>query len=102
MNQWYCLNLGDAQLADAQLDQLKARFDAQWRSAGAPQEMALFIRHEAEGRLHCEVKTYFSPAAAALAQAVGALPCRQPGVESLGLLAGSDGCWAQLFSRHDG
>ena len=60
--------------------------------------MAIFIRHESEGRLHCKVNAYFSPAAGAVAEAVGARPCSKPAPDGLGLLAGAKESWALLFS----
>ncbi|MGP1682707.1 MAG: hypothetical protein ACTS8S_10320, partial [Giesbergeria sp.] len=66
-------------------------------SAGHPEDMAVFTRHELEGRLQCEVIAYFSPAAAALAREVGAKPCEQPSNNELDLLAGDPACWPVLF-----
>jgi hypothetical protein len=60
-------------------------------------EMAIFIRHESEGCLHCEVRLYFSPAAAHVAEAVDAVACKKPIPQDMGLLAGSENAWSQLF-----
>jgi hypothetical protein len=98
MSSWYTKNLGDAMLAGEQLEQIKSRFLAACEQARAPKEMAVFFRHESEGQLHCEVKTYFSPAAAGVAVSLGAVPCTRPSRDSLGLLAGSDDAWSALFS----
>ncbi len=65
--------------------------------AGKPAEMAVFTRHESEGRLHCEVIAYFSPAAGEAAKALDAEPCAKPSRVGLGLLAGDHSCWAALF-----
>ena len=59
--------------------------------------MAIFTRSESEGRLHCEVIVYFSPAAADVAKAFDAQICTKPGREGLGLLAGDEHSWAVLF-----
>lgn len=98
MSSWYTKNLGDAMLAGEQLEQIKSRFLVVYQQARMPKEMAIFFRHESEGQLHCEVKTYFSPAAAEVAVALGAVPCRRPSRDSLGLLAGSDDVWSLLLS----
>ncbi len=97
MRVWYTKNLGDAMLAGEQIDHIKALFLSAYEKADRHIEMAVFIRHESEGRLHCEVKAYFSPDAAGVATAAGATPCRRPSPEGLGLLAGSDECWPTLF-----
>lgn len=98
MNIWYTMNLGDAMLAGEQLDQIKSHFLTAYEQARGPKEMAVFFRHESEGRLHCEVITYFSPASASVAVSLGAVPCKRPSLDSLGLLAGSDDAWSVLFS----
>src|SRR5690554_2966387 len=67
MKPWYFRNLGDAMLAGEALGDIEARFLAAYVKAGRPPGMALFSRHESEGRLHCEVVLYLSPAAAAVA-----------------------------------
>lgn len=85
---WFVRNLGDAMLAPDLLVEVQQRFDEAWRGAGQPQDMGLFIRHVSEGRLHCEVLVYFSPAAAAVAQELGAEPCAPPAREGLDQLAG--------------
>ena len=50
--------------------------------------MAVFTRPDVEGRLHCEVMAYFSPAASDVAKAFDAEPCEKPARMGLGLLAG--------------
>ncbi|QID17958.1 hypothetical protein G3580_10085 [Nitrogeniibacter mangrovi] len=82
---WYVLNLGDAMLAGDAVDRIQSLFE-QWpsRPAGA----AVFMRHESEGRLHCELRVYLPPAAAPLAQQLGATPCAPPDPGDLGVLAG--------------
>ena len=97
MSMWYTKNLGDAMLAGEEIDHIKVLFISAYDKAERHAEMAVFIRHESEGQLHCEVKAYFSPDAAGVAAAVGAKPCKRPSPESLGLLAGSDACWSILF-----
>jgi hypothetical protein len=59
--------------------------------------MAVFTRHESEGRLHCKVTAYFSPAAGEVARAFGAQPCAKPARAGLGLLAGDKLSWPVLF-----
>jgi len=94
---WFSKNLGDGMLAYEPLDRLEKLFITMYASAGSPREMALFIRHESEGRLHCEVKAYFSPASAVVAKEVDAEPCAKPSPHALSLLAGSEESWSVLF-----
>lgn len=79
--------------------ELEELFLSMYAKADYPDDMALFIRHESDGRLHCEVKAYFSPASAVAAKEMGAQPCRPPSVDSLSLLAGSEKSWMLLFPR---
>lgn len=89
---WYCRVLGDATLAAPLLDELCAAFAA--AVAAGECGGGLFLRHESEGQLHCSVKVYFSPGAAAVAPRLGARPCLTPGKDGLSLLAGDAGAWA--------
>ena len=60
--------------------------------------MAVFMRSDSDGHLHCEVTAYFSPGAANVARIVDARPCAAPRREGLSLLAGDQRCWAVLFA----
>ena len=84
-------------LAGESMDHIKALFLAEYKKVNRPADMAVFVRHESEGRLHCEVKIYFSPASAVVAQAVDAVPCGKPSSDGLGLLAGSADSWPTFF-----
>jgi hypothetical protein len=97
MGVWFTKNLGDAMLAGESLEQIKTLFLSAYEQSAHAEEMALFFRHESEGRLHCEVKVYFPPASASVAEAVDATPCKKPSPDGLGLLAGSEACWSVLF-----
>lgn len=89
MNRWHMLNLGDPLLADAHLGQaLEAARSACAEQFGA--ELAVFERHESEGRLHCELKLYFSPGLDELARSLGGKPCRPPTPYGLARVAGSE------------
>ncbi|WP_372738862.1 hypothetical protein [Neptunomonas sp.] len=90
MHSWRMKNLGDAMLAAEDLEDIRALFQRAYDQAGSPEDMAIYVRHEAEGRLHCEVKLYFTPATSEFAEAVGARCCPSPSSEGLGLLVGSD------------
>ena len=57
---WFKKDLGDAMLAGEALVQLEACFQSTYPQ-GRSDKIAIFIRHESEGHLHCEVKAYFSP-----------------------------------------
>jgi len=97
---WFSKSLGDGMFASEPLADLKEQCSSIYAKAGAPAEMAVFVRHESEGRLHCEVKVYFSPASAGMARAVGAVPCARPLTRGLSLLVGSEDCWPVLFPEH--
>ena len=97
MGSWRVKNLGDAMLAFDQQASIEERLMSGFAEAGSPTDMAAFIRHESEGRLHCDVKLYFSPKADTLAQEVNALPCPKPSPDGLSLLVGSEDCWRLLF-----
>lgn len=97
MTVWFTKNLGDAMLAGDVLEQIQALFLEMYGSSGQLDTTAIFIRHESEGRLHCEVKAYFPPATVVVAKAVHATPCTKPKPGGLGLLIGSDASWSALF-----
>lgn len=94
---WFAKNLGDAMLASEALHQIRASYAAIYEGADSRNSAAVFIRHESEGRLHCEVMAYFSPDAFRLAEAFEAVPCRRPLPGDLSLHAGPDDCWQDLF-----
>lgn len=98
MAHWFFLALGDGVLAFEPKEALRERFPAAFEAAGRPTHMAVFTRHEMEGRLQCEVIAYFTPAASVLAQQMGALPCEQPTADELDLLTGDTGAVAHFFS----
>ena len=97
MRNWFLKNLGDAMLAGDQQDRIKQLFLSANSDANSPKEMDAFIRHESEGRLHCEVKIYFSPMSIDVAREVNAEPCEKPSPDGLSLLAGSPDSWMVLF-----
>lgn len=89
MTGWFVVNLGDAMLAQDALVDVQLHFDRVYQAAGCPPDMALFMRHVSDRRLHCEVLVYLSPAAADVAAELGAEPCAPPAPEGLDLLAGN-------------
>ena len=97
MSGWRAKSLGDPLLAEESLTLIQEVFRSEYERAGRPTDMAVFVRHESEGRLHCAAHAYFSPAAARIARAVEAVPCRRPSPEGLGLLAGAPASWRALF-----
>jgi hypothetical protein len=99
---WFSKGLGDGRLAGEPLGRLEELFLTQYARSGGPRDMAVFVRHESEGRLHCEVRAYFSPASAAVASAVDAEPCDRPSPEGLSLLAGAPESWLALFPDREG
>lgn len=97
MNGWSRKNLGDAQLAGPELDRVAARVKSALAEAGPDGDLAAFVRHESDGRLHCEVVVYFSPAALGVARELGASPCLPPAPGDLGVLAGRRDAQTRLF-----
>jgi len=98
---WYCLSLGDGMMAPMPTAEIEEAFLQVFGDVGSPPEMAVFTRPESEGRLHCEVIAYFSPAAQGIAEAFDAEPCEKPARAGLGLLAGGAGAWSVLFSESE-
>ena len=101
METWYSKELGDAIMASMPSDEIEQVFQSLFVAAGKPLSMAVFTRQESEGRLHCEVKAYFSPAAVDVAKAFGAQPCEKPAWSGLALLAGDTLSWSVLFPERD-
>jgi hypothetical protein len=101
MKHWYSVSLGDGIMAASPLAEIEERFQHSFAAAGKPPDMAVFTRAESEGRLHCEVIAYFSPAAAEVAKSFDARPCTKPVRAGLGLLAGDEGSWPALFGESD-
>jgi len=101
MPSWFSKNLGDALLVDGLLSQLETLFVEEHTKVGNPVEMALFSRHESEGRLHCELIVYFSPASSTVANQMNAKPCVKPSACGLGLLAGTEESRLVLFPDAD-
>jgi hypothetical protein len=101
MSVWFQKNLGDAMLARESLDKIEELFVSAYGKADSPKEAAVFIRHESEGRLHCEVKAYFSPDSVIVAGEVDADPCERPSRDGLSLLVGSADSWLALFPGRD-
>lgn len=97
MNRWFMRSLGDGVLAGEHIDSIKAIFVPAYTEAGCPRDMALFSRHESDGRLHCEVQVFFSPSSAHVAKEIGATACERPEPGNLDLLAGSENSWQVLF-----
>jgi hypothetical protein len=79
--------------------EIEEAFLPAFTAAGDPPEMAIFTRPESEGRLHCEVIAYFSPAAQEIAKAFDAEPCEKPTRSGLDLLAGGEESWSVLFDE---
>lgn len=102
MSTWYSLSLGDGIVAPTPLADIETEFRRAFQAAGRPLDMAVFTRPESEGRLHCEIIAYFSPAAGRLARAFDAEPCERPVRAGLGLAAGDLECWSVLFPEGGG
>ena len=101
MDSWYSKELGDGIMAAMPSNEIVKAFLQQFDDAGKPPAMAVFTRLESEGRLHCEVIAYFSPAAMEVARAFEAQPCEKPARAGLGLLAGEESSWSVLFPESE-
>jgi len=97
INTWYSVALGDGMWSPTISAQIEETFLPLFGEAGKPVDMAIFTRYESDGRLHCEVIAYFSPAAHGIAEAFDAEPCEKPSRTGLGLLAGDPNCWVFFF-----
>ena len=53
MTGWFAKNLGDAMLALDSLDRIETLYSSLYGRDDSHQNVAVFIRHESEGRLHC-------------------------------------------------
>lgn len=95
MSDWYSKNIGAADWADAQLQQLQEKFAALYIN---PDEAAVFVRYQTVAHLHCTLVLYFSPAAAELAKTLAAQVCAQPAKAGLSLLLGDERVWSRWFA----
>jgi len=100
MKKWYVKNLGEASFADESLDRIKTLFSKEYEEAGRPADMAVFMRHESEGRLHCEIMIYFSAAADSIAKKVDAMPATKPSLTGLDIFCGPKKAWSVLFPEN--
>lgn len=99
MTTWYSLSLGDGMTSGLPATEIEEAFGRLFTADAPAPEVAVFTRPESEGRLHCEVIAYFSPAAAQIAKMFGAEPCEKPARAGLGLLAGDETSWSVLFPK---
>lgn len=100
MEIWYSTSLGDGMTFDSAAAEIEETFAPAFAAAGSPPAMAVFTRPESEGRLHCEVIAYFSPASREVATAFEADPCAKPARTGLSLLAGGESSWSVLFPEN--
>jgi hypothetical protein len=97
---WHRLSLGDATLAADDLSKIETEAKAFFEQAGNPSDMALFVRHESEQRLHCELVVYYSPKAFPLAKVSTASPWAMPCPVGLSMLAGKTIGWQLMFPNY--
>ncbi|MBX3038298.1 MAG: hypothetical protein KF758_15405 [Anaerolineales bacterium] len=96
-NLWHSLDLGDAIMANEPMEQIRKAFEEFAQKNDVAPELAIFTRNDSEGRLHCQVTAYFSPATIQIAKLFDATPCEKPNKDNLDLLAGDKICWEVLF-----
>lgn len=97
MKDWFVKDLGDGIMAHEPLGRIEQLSLSVYDNSKNRGNMAVFIRHESQGQLHCAVKVYFSPQLAAVAKEFDAQSCERPQREGLSVLVGSQECW-RLFS----
>jgi hypothetical protein len=98
MKRWHSLSLGDAVTAHVPLTRIREAFEVEFPAGARAADVAVFVRYESEGRLHCEATAFLSPQAGELARRLGAHACAAPVREGLELLAGGEGCWDAIFA----
>lgn len=96
-NLWHSLDLGDAIMVNEPIEQIRKVFEEIVSQNSISPDVAIFTRNDSEGRLHCQVTAYFSPAANQIAKLFDAIPCQKPNRDNLDLLAGHETCWEVLF-----
>jgi hypothetical protein len=94
---WHRLSLGDANMADDEMDDLRIKFEQERSRAAATRGMALFRRLESRGDVHCDLVVYFPPQAAGLARRCNASPCAQPARHGLDMVIGGPEDWDLLL-----
>ena len=97
MDEWHCLNLGDALLAAEPLHNIKALYEMEFGTDTTNHGAAIFVRHDSDARLHCDVWVYLPPALNAIARTLQAKRCPRPAPSGLNLLAGSRESWSIHF-----
>src|SRR6266849_2223687 len=101
MANWYSKVLGDGMVAHLPSAQIEEAFRKLFTASRNPADMAVVTRYDSGAYLRCEVTAYFSPAAAEVARIFAAEPCARPAKDGLGLLAGDQRCWAELFPEDE-
>lgn len=97
MTTWYAVSLGDGMTSGIPAAEIEEAFGKLFTAPSRPPDTAVFTRPESEGRLHCEVIAYFSPAVQEVAKSFDAEPCEKPARAGLVLLAGDEMSWSVLF-----
>jgi len=78
---WHKLDLGDAILAQAELQRIGEQVlrDRALREGST----AVYVRHDTVASLHCHVTVFFGPDTGELARRLGATPCAPPPSDGL-------------------
>lgn len=83
METWFRLDLGDALLAQTELERLRQALP----DVSGHADDWIYVSHEAPGSLHCHLIVWFPPAAAGLGRRFGAEPSPSPDRNGLERLA---------------
>jgi len=98
MSTWYCKKLGDGVAAFGPSTKIQEAFLRLAQSGASVQDVSVFSRYDLDANM---VTVYFTPSAATLASAFGAVPCDKPTADKrLGLLVGDGRSWEVHFPGH--
>ncbi|UJF25156.1 hypothetical protein L0B52_03135 [Suttonella sp. R2A3] len=90
--QWFCVNLGDALMAQSMLYELEKTLNECYQASGQPETMFAAFRHESHD-LHCHIKLYLTNDLQQAAQLDNARRCPQPSEDDVSYLSGNRNFW---------
>ncbi|MFE8070967.1 hypothetical protein QQM79_07895 [Marinobacteraceae bacterium S3BR75-40.1] len=88
MDSWFQLHLGDGIMAQVPCQTIREAYARARLEQALPESHVIYIRHDNEGGLQCEVTVYFPPSLEKLARQFHASPCPPPHKVGLEILAG--------------
>lgn len=88
MNSWYELELGDAIIAQAEMERIRESYLRFKTTTGGNNIGTVHLQYRTFASLHCKVTAFFSPDASAFARHMGATACLAPSPQGLELFLG--------------